>query len=725
MIKFICIISALIIMQFSSIDVYATSCNSRNIKSPIPYDLGTGWNLTWFKSKSNGVNISITHNKIKQKLELQSNKNSYVWIDHVPIYLNRGFYEINFKSDNLECNNAYIELIKMKSNKEGKFDNKITSKFEYKDGQYNSKFNILKDYKYIIRIKLEKINSNISQIHDLNFIKNEILYDNVFEFYPYINDVVFDVKDDITLGLRVFPSKKILNHRYKFSVKNINGKEVCRGEFKPASNTLFYEKEIKFNLKDYGYYIVTYIINKFESDEEICIQKSFSVLPLEDCEFMGLHAYPVSRSKEYLILGRKLGFVHYRDHDMGKFTRWNIVQNGNSGTYSPENPPTFNWKNHTDVDYIVNKLGYNYLGVLFDTPKWAIDSLSDIKNQKSKIPVLKSWRNYVHSVVKYYSFDNDLIKEWEIWNEGKGIAGENLDRSDVYKKLSSIAFEELLKLNNKYQKFDVDFVGMAGFHASWFWKDILINCPYEVVSSHVRGEKFKDSYYNIDGRPFRDAWLQQADKIIKKFPTVRKHYDTETGIWSQIYPVYEYIFPLSENENNKSVLSDRTAHYYYDINNYQNRLPLLPLEAAGIFVRQIIAHKSNNISRCYMYYLTNRDFVSDLYTEQMLEYDGTLMPYTHAFVFVSKILNEYKHIERKWINDDVVCEIFKNDDKTIICIWNDDSKVSKYRLKKNIIGYDFMGSSINVLKDDFLVIDKQPLFIILKDNSKIEDVILL
>ncbi len=79
---------------------------------------------------------------------------------------------------------------------------------------------------------------------------------------------------------------------------------------------------------------------------------------------MGLHAYPTNRNKKHLVLGRKLGFSHYRDLDMGAFTNWRRIQPGNPKKFNPEKQPPFNWYGDDDIRYLVKELGYSYLAVL-------------------------------------------------------------------------------------------------------------------------------------------------------------------------------------------------------------------------------------------------------------------------------------------------------------------------------------------------------------------------
>jgi len=188
-------------------------------------------------------------------------------------------------------------------------------------------------------------------------------------------------------------------------------------------------------------------------------------------------------------------------------------------------------------------------------------------------------------------------------------------------------------------------------------------------------------------------------------------WDTESGMLNQVHPVYDV-------QGDKAIVSmpiaDRSAHEWYDPNNKKNYAPLSPLESAAVMVKQIIAHKSCGIDRCYMYYFSNRNFVSASYAEQMLEYDGTLMPYTHAYVYCAKLLDNMTYKSRFFIADtNIVRERFVNDRGRVIDVfWNEGKGLTPLKVDKGVKIYSMMGKELFPNSDKHIFINECPVYFV-------------
>jgi len=127
-------------------------------------------------------------------------------------------------------------------------------------------------------------------------------------------------------------------------------------------------------------------------------------------------------------------------------------------------------------------------------------------------------------MVQHYTVDMELINNWEIWNEGKGISGKRLNDPTIYIELMKIAIEEINRLKAKKSNGPVNIVAFSGFHHQKYWEKVFQQAPgFNVVSSHIKAMGYQDTYYparrnDRDQRKkyCRDGWLQTAKEIVQK-----------------------------------------------------------------------------------------------------------------------------------------------------------------------------------------------------------------
>jgi hypothetical protein len=693
----------------------------------IPLDISIGFGTTWFSPKMINVSTKIVNRPdylTTGALRATFNKSSnLLWIDHVPVFLASGDLIASFKARTSDTNQKLaVKLIRMKCDKKGNFSKFYSNELILKgrkEENYSIKFNEISRGLYILRIELLSLKeSSYLDLYDFHLYPSgtkPIM--RLVQLAPKIDDVVFSLNDHVNFGAEIHLQKTAVL-KVDFEINLINGDVVEKGSLGKFNGPGHFQPKKVFLPKDYGLYLVTY--NLSGSWKQV-IQRAFSVLPEGDSSFMGLHAYPTSRGRHHLILGRKLGFKHYRDHDMGRFTRWSHIQPGDPSRFSPENPPPFRWKGDNDIKYIVEDLGYNYLGVLYDTPSWAKDHNRALPKKIKFPPVKSAWQNYVRSIVRHYSGDLGLIREWEIWNEGKGILGKKNNDSTIYIELMRLAIEEINRIQNENTDLDLKKVGLVGIINKEIWKEVLRNVQdFEVASVHWKASAFRDTY-NPPRRKDRErrkkwsrtGWLNTVKTLIQENGTKQQLWDSEGGMLNQVYPIYNY-YQTANIENVGFPVADRSAHGLYSQYGKTKYGPILPLEAASVMVKQTIGHKSAGISRCYMYYFSNRDFVSQRYAEQMLEYDGTLMPYTHAFVYCSKLLENLNYDTRKFVTGtSIVRERFISDNGKIIDVmWNEAATLDEVVIPDNFIVRDMMGQRITNIKNNNLIIGENPVFLI-------------
>ena len=695
-----------------------------------PLDIGIGFESSWFNSKSFEADISSTtaaDGEIHLRI-IHKKKTSFQWVDHVPMFIKRGTYTISFQvsSNKRPINHSMcIELIRMKCDKKGKFSDTVSKKVATKNLKQNTcsiNFGVNSDDFYIIRIKSQKALENF-HLDIFNFKIypfGSMPQKRIVQVAPHIEKVVYNLGEEVEIGASLHLSQAC-NCTLSCEIASIDGTKIKQVHLGSFTEPGVHKPSVKFVPKDYDFYIASYYL---EGTENRFIQKSFSVLPGGDCSFMGLHAYSPKRNKKHLQLGRRLGFLHYRDHDMGRYTRWTEVQPCKKGTNCGlENPPPFCWDHDDSVKSIVKNLGYNYLGVLYDTPHWAKDNLRSIPSQSRYMPVIKPWRAYVRSTMQHYA---GLIHDWEIWNEGKGVSGKRLNDPSMYIELLKASLEEANTVAEKNPDIKLNIVAFAGFNHKSYWQKTFGSVSgFNVVSSHIKAKTYQDTYYPVtrsdrqQNKKFsRDGWLKTAQKIVKTHGNNQELWDTEGGMLNQVTPVYSFFNLTGKNAKTKIgiPIADRTAHSWYKKDDPKSFSPISPMVSSAIMAKQTIAHKSSGISRLYMYYFSNRNFVSNFYAEQMLEYDSTLMPYTHAFIFCSKFLDNTKYVNRSFLpKTNLVKETFLlPNDKVVEVLWNEGLNKEAIKREKGKSYFTMMGRRILA---DVILINEYPVYI---SNSNLE-----
>lgn len=617
-----------------------SASNNTEVAEFISQNPGFGLDTTWFAPRKQNIEF---FRDINGDLRVTSTgKHSYFMLMHLPIFLPSGNFNLHIAQsikntkETIDNTRFVVSLVKMESNNEGIFSTVFSKKYlaqntindiftatimDIDSGYYTFSLecsSLAKDSALLISdVYLTPVGSRPQE--------------RAVQISPVGISPVHSPGELVHIGAQVKIAKQG-SYSLQYEILDSEGGKVCGGDLGTYSSPGLHSAEAPFHALHADHYLVRYTLS---GSTRLVIEKAFSILPQGDVPWLGLHTNGPPESPETLALGRRLGFTLYRDHDFGAYTRWSRL--------APKQG-YFDWSNDIAIRSIVCEHGYRYLGVLFQTPEWAANHAMSRPDHPIRVPYLEHWRQYVHEALKHYSVNQDLILEWEIWNEGKGVLGSRLNDPSLYIALVEIAADEVTKLKKENPNAELDLVLFAGINVSRIWKDVYPRFPeIAVVSSHNKASRYADTGLPKERRngiwtPKRDDWMQKAKAVLDSQGRQVDHWETEFGLVNEVRSRYVNTYdifaeavgpiPLADRSRNRKIQQDP---YLKDVLHYR--------EAAGVFVRQLLTLKKSGISRVYLYHLNRRRFVDVSNVEALLEYDGTLMPHTHALLYSIQMLS--------------------------------------------------------------------------------------
>jgi hypothetical protein len=707
---------------------YGASATGKGESFPFFLDFSPGFTTTWFLSKKKdlAVDRGVQNDpSILGALQLASRKKGATFqLDHIPITLAGGEYTLTLTTRSKGGDNKVAsELIRMRSDSAGRFGKRHTKKVNLGDQQsvtQSIRFSGIVPGDYILRFNgyLAGQGASIS-FSGFGFNGAGLAAKPpAIQVAPAISDVLFFPGQQVEIGTKLFMAQES-PCTVTVRITDEQGNDIADRMLGSFNRPGVHDVAFTFVPERFGFYLVHFqlVTESGGKLDRYILQKSFSVIPERESPFMGLHCNGPDHNREELILGRKAGFMHYRDHDFGAFTRWSVVQ--------PErkehdiSPTSFTWHHDRDIAFISEVLGYNYLGVLFQPPDWARDESLSRNDHPVHVPRMDAWRRYVREVIKRYSVEKQLIKEWEVWNEGKGVTGKKLKDHSIYLELLQSGLDEIATLTTgKETGKSLRIVAFGGIDRENIWRKVLAETKgFATASIHWKASRYRDTYFPAqrqgrvrDKRFMRDGWPTRSRQVLQEDGTaVMELWDTEGGLLNQNRPIYTFSSP---DRTQYMPIANRQADKRYNPDTPWNYGPVDPLEGAAIMAKQVVAHLAAGVKRLYIYSFLPRDFVSAGYAPHMLEYDGTLKPYGHAFIIAAKFLNDLRYVDRDSRGDGLVCEEFADAENRITAAcWNERDGKVEISLPENKEAYTMMGMPIPRPEAGRYFISTHPLYV--------------
>ena len=348
----------------------------------------------------------------------------------------------------------------------------------------------------------------------------------------------------------------------------------------------------------------------------------------------------VSFDPNSLKIAKQLGVSWLRMHPpLG--TKWFVVEQ-KKGKFVFQDKPIL----------LAKSMGFNILGSLDTTPRWASSAPSDMQRQdaggyRAYPPKdMADWEKYVYETVLHYK---GVIDCWEVWNEpdsGKflklsGMMSE-FKKPDVYSELLRVAYKAAKRANPNAVIVGGCTAGQPS--VKWFEK-IFAHGAYDymdVLSFH----------FYTDGRPGDSLDTPIGMHIMKLKELLRKY---GKGIEK----------PIWETESGIK----------YTQSEYSNILQIIPgypvpgEDAAVYLVRNYVHLLSSGVSKWFYYNMFNSHRIDRSEGTGFLEWDGSPRPLAIAYANLTWVIGNAKYNHALSLGDAVTGEEFTNENSVIDVIW--------------------------------------------------------
>lgn len=322
-------------------------------------------------------------------------------------------------------------------------------------------------------------------------------------------------------------------------------------------------------------------------------------------------------------------------------TKWSVVEK-NKGKFVFYDEPIL----------LARSMGFNILGSLDTTPRWASTAPSDQKGQdasgfRAYAPRdIADWENYVYQTVLHYK---GIIDYWEVWNEPDSggflkVAGYmgSFRRPGVYAELLKTAYIAAKRANP--DAVIVGGVGQGQPPTEWV-ENIFKHGAYaymDVLSFHLY----------TDGRP-GDALDTPTGVYVSQLKSLMRKYGkgTEKPIW----------------ESESGIMYPETS--------YKNVLEITPgypssgEDAVAYLVRNYVHLLASGVSKWFYYSMLSSHRIDRSEATGFFEWDGSPRPMALAYANLVQMIGNAKHSRKLTLGKDVLGEEFKTADGVVDVVW--------------------------------------------------------
>ena len=300
------------------------------------------------------------------------------------------------------------------------------------------------------------------------------------------------------------------------------------------------------------------------------------------------------------------------------------------------------------------KLGFNILGSLDTTPRWASSAPSAMKSEaangfRAYPPTdIAAWENYVATTVSHF---RGVIDHWEIWNEPDsggflrvpGLAARlfgDEKKADVYVKLAKSAYREAKRVNPD----SVVVVGAGTGHPPVRWIDRLfengISDHFDVLSFH---------YYTA-GRPVDVHDVPARERVNDIRTVVERHATGDVRLWET-----ESGFPLS--------MCSPLA--FVDAGEYCASRE----EAVAFLLRNYFEWIGSGVERWFFYHMFFPDRTDRTRLAGFFEWDRSPTALAVAYAVLSDTLRGMEYLRSFDVGSDIAAIEFASDEAFVTAYW--------------------------------------------------------
>ncbi len=354
---------------------------------------------------------------------------------------------------------------------------------------------------------------------------------------------------------------------------------------------------------------------------------------------------------------------------------------------------------------LAKSMGFNILGSLDTTPRWASTAPSDQSGQgfhgyRSYAPRdLADWENYVYQTVSHYK---GTIDYWEIWNEPDsggflkvaGLMGQ-FRKPAVYAELLKTAYIAAKRANPN--AVIVGGVGTGQPPTTWV-EEIFKHGAYkymDVLSFH----------FYTDGRP-GDALDTPTGVFVSQLKSLMRNYGNgnEKPIW----------------ESESGIMRPLTS--YKNILEVSSGYPMSADDSVAYLIRNYVYLLANGVSKWFYYGMFTSHQIDRSDATGFFEWDGSPRPMALAYANLISMIGGAKYSRTLEFGKDILGEEFASVGGVVDVLWTRGWKNKSVNLTLPVshpyvsaIVYDAMGNVIGRTaagRGVSLVVTKSPLYVV-------------
>ena len=354
---------------------------------------------------------------------------------------------------------------------------------------------------------------------------------------------------------------------------------------------------------------------------------------------------------------------------------------------------------------LAKSMGFNILGSLDTTPRWASSDPSDQTGQgvdgyRSYAPRdLADWENYVYQTVLHYK---GIIDYWEVWNEPDsggflkvaGLMGQ-FRKPAVYAELLKTAYIAAKRANPN--AVIVGAVGTDQPPTTWV-EEIFKHGAYkymDVLSFH----------FYTDGRP--------GDAL-----------DTPTGVWvSQLKSLMRNYGNGKEKpiwETESGIMNPATS--YKNILEVSSGYAISSQDSVAYLIRNYAYLLASGVSKWFYYSMITSHRIDRNDATGFFEWDGSPRPMALAYANLVGMIGSARYNRALEFGKDILGEEFTNAGGVVDVLWARGWNNKRVNLTLPVprpygsaIAYDAMGNVIGRAtagRGVSLVVTKSPLYVV-------------
>ena len=354
---------------------------------------------------------------------------------------------------------------------------------------------------------------------------------------------------------------------------------------------------------------------------------------------------------------------------------------------------------------LAKSMGFNILGSLDTTPRWASTAPPDQSGQgvdgyRSYAPKdLADWDNYVYQTVLHYK---GTIDTWEVWNEPDsggflkvaGLMGQ-YRKPAIYTELLKTAYTAAKRANPK--AVIVGGVGTGQPPTKWV-EEIFKHGAYkymDVLSFH----------FYTDGRP-GDALDTPTGMFVSRLKSLMRNYGKgiEKPIW----------------ETESGIMHPATS--YKNIKEVSSGYAMSADDAVAYLIRNYVYLIASGVSKWFYYSMFTSHRTDRNDATGFFEWDGSPRPMALAYANLVSMIGNAKYDRTLEFGNDILGEEFTNADGIVYVLWTRGWKKKSVNLTLpppnpylSAIVYDAMGNVIERAAAGVgvsLVVTKSPLYVV-------------